>query len=662
MTTTDRTPGWYRFGLFEVDERRGEVRKRGLRIRLRGRPFDILLILLERPGELISREDLRARLWTADTFVDFDHGVNTAVNRLREVLGDSADNPRFIETVPRKGYRFIAPVDVLTVREPLAVAAVVPAGFETPAEPLPEPASPPTLEALHNVQSGVRAGARSESRRLDLSAKRLWLAGALAIAAIAGVAAWLRLGATAAPGGQMRLAVLPFENLSGDPDQEFFSDGFTEELIAELGALKPNRFGVIARTTSMRYKGTLKDVGQIRAELGVDYVLEGSVRRAGDRLRITAQLVETRNQTNLWAESYDREVSDVIGIQTDVAMAIAKSLGPTLNAPAAIERSAAPSSFAAYEYTLRGRFFREQATEASTRKSIDYFERAIALDPTYAPAYAGIGDGYRLLGAPGWEVDAPDGLLKKAKAAAERALALDPSFADAHAVMAMVHFTYEWDLVNAEREIKEAIRLNPSLSRAHQYYSGILTASRRLDEAIAEARRGMELDPLSATAGTTLGVRLWYAGRSEAADEFKKTLEVNPSFAVAHWGLAQCLRARGRIDDQLDELTKAVTLSGNSAYMRAHLGYGYAVSGDRQRAEAIAKELEAEGPARYVAPYHLALIAAGLGDTKQAAHWLERAYRDRSGWMMFLPVEPEFEKVRQAPEIQRLLASVGPLK
>jgi tetratricopeptide (TPR) repeat protein len=228
--------------------------------------------------------------------------------------------------------------------------------------------------------------------------------------------------------------------------------------------------------------------------------------------------------------------------------------------------------------------------------------------------------------------------------------------------MAMVHFTYEWDLVNAEREIKEAIRLNPSLSRAHQYYSGILTASRRLDEAIAEARRGMELDPLSATAGTTLGVRLWYAGRSEAADEFKKTLEVNPSFAVAHWGLAQCLRARGRIDDQLDELTKAVTLSGNSAYMRAHLGYGYAVSGDRQRAEAIAKELEAEGPARYVAPYHLALIAAGLGDTKQAAHWLERAYRDRSGWMMFLPVEPEFEKVRQAPEIQRLLASVGPLK
>jgi Flp pilus assembly protein TadD len=229
--------------------------------------------------------------------------------------------------------------------------------------------------------------------------------------------------------------------------------------------------------------------------------------------------------------------------------------------------------------------------------------------------------------------------------------------------MSMVHFTYEWDLANSEREIKEAIRLNSNLSKAHQYYSAILVVSHRFDEAIAEARRAMELDPLSATAGTTLGVRLWYAGRIEAAaQEFGKTLEINPSFAVAHWGLAQCLRTRGRLDDELDELTKAVTFSDNSAYMRAHLAYGYAISGDRHRAEAIAKELQEESRARYVAPYHLALIAAGLGDTDGVARWLARAKADRSGWMMFLPVEPEFEKVRQAPEIQRLLASVGPLQ
>jgi TolB-like protein/DNA-binding winged helix-turn-helix (wHTH) protein/Tfp pilus assembly protein PilF len=655
MTTTDRSPGWYRFGLFEVDERRGEVRKQGLRIRLRGRPFDILLILLERPGELVSREDLRARLWSADTFVDFDHGVNTSINRLREVLGDSAENPRFIETVPRKGYRFIAPVDVLPIREPLP-AVPEPGG---PNVSLPEAVSLPTP----NVES-ERPG--SDSFGTTVVVRRGWRVLALLFVVLTGLAvtAWFALSRSkSTPLTQMRLAVLPFENLSGDPDQEFLSDGFTEELIAELGALQPDRLGVIARTTSMRYKGTTKDVGQIGADLGVDYVLEGSVRRAADRLRITAQLIETKTQTHLWAESYDRQASDVIGIQTDVAMAIAKSLGSTLSGRGAIASRAAPSSFAAYEYTLRGRFFRDQATEASTRKAIEYFERAIAVDPTYAPAYAGLGDGYRLLGAPGWEVEEPAGLLRKAKAAAERALALDPTSADAHAVMAMVHFTYEWDLAASESEVKEAIRLNASSSRAHQYYSAVLTTLHRFDEAIEEAHRAMELDPRSATAGTTLGVRLWYAGRlAEAEQEFQKTLEVNPSFAVAHWGLAQCFLAKGRTEDGLDELTKAVTFSDNSAYMRAHLAYAYARTGDRKRAEAIAKELQDEGPSRYVAPYHLALIATGLNDTPRAAHWLERAFRDRSGWMTFLAVEPEFDKVRQAPEVQRLLSEVRPRK
>ena len=349
MTTSDRTPGWYRFGLFEVDERRGEIRKRGTRIRLRGRPFDILLILLERPGDLISRDELRSRLWTADTFVDFDHGVNTAVNRLREVLGDAADNPRFIETVPRKGYRFIAPVDVLPVREPLpGPATTVPPApaestFAPPGQDQPT-VSPLPVPAVPIAASGVPT--RSLSRP--------WIGASIAIAivAITAIAVWLRPApATPATGPvKMRLAVLPFENLSGDPEQDFFSDGFTEELITELGALQPDRLGVIARTTSMRYKGLNKDVGQIRAELGVDYVLEGSVRRAGDRLRITAQLADAKTQTHLWAENYDRKVSDVIGIQTDVAMAIAKSLAPTLSTRGALDGRPAPS-FAAYEYT-----------------------------------------------------------------------------------------------------------------------------------------------------------------------------------------------------------------------------------------------------------------------------------------------------------------------
>jgi TolB-like protein/DNA-binding winged helix-turn-helix (wHTH) protein/tetratricopeptide (TPR) repeat protein len=650
MNTTDRVPGWYRFGLFEVDERRGEVRKQGLRIRLRGRPLDILLILLERPGELVGRDELRARLWPADTFVDFDHGLNTAVNRLREILGDAADSPRFIETVPRKGYRFIASVDVLPVRDPVPVA-------------LPEAAPAPGGGVAPDAVAGPtvldsRPGPRPATRRL------LVAAGAVVAVILLAFLAVRAFRASPPATGPMRLAVLPFENLSHDPDQDFFSDGFTEEMIAELGALKPGRLGVIARTTSMQYKNTRKNVGEIGSELGVDYLVEGSVRRAGERIRITAQLVEARTQTQLWSESYDRMAADVIGIQTEVATAIAKSLALALNSRDAISAGGTPApSFPAYELTLRGRFFREQATEASTRKAIDLFQRAIATDPTYAAAYAGLGDAYRLLGAPGWEVDKPGPLLKQARDAGERALQLDPASSDAHAVMSMVRFTYDWDLPAAEREVKDAIRLNPSSSKAHQYYSGILTAWNRMPEAIAEAHRAMELDPLSATAGTTLGVRLLYAGKTaEAEDMFRQTLDVNPSFAVAHWGLAQCYRAKGRIDDELDELTKAVTLSDNSAYMRAHLAYGYAVSGDRARAGAIARELEAEGSSRYVAPYHLALIAAGLGESETAARWLQRAFQDRSGWLMFLPVQPEFERVRQAPEIQRLLRAATPQK
>ena len=643
MTAARKDPRTYRFGLFEVDERQGDVLKGGSRMRLRGRPYEILLILLERPGELIPREELRSRLWSSDTFVDFDHGLNASVNRLRDVLGDSADSPRFIETIPRKGYRFIAPVTAMPSLAASPAAAVAAPAIVAPApSPLPADALPGSAPRLRRM-------------RVPLA-----IATAVVVVMLGLVIGVWRIYATRVAGAAtMRLAVLPFRNVSGDPEQEFFSDGFTDEMIAELGALEPSRLGVIARTTSMHYKGSAKNARDIGSELGVDYVLEGSVRREGDRVRINADLVETKDQTSLWSETYDRKAAAVIDIQKDVAMAIARSLVPTLSTRGALSERPATSSFATYELTLRGRFFREQATEESTRKAIEYFDRAIAIDPNYAAAYAGEGDAYRLLGAPGWEVEAPEVLLKKARASAERALALDPQSSDAHAAMAMVHFSYDWDLAAAEREIKEAIRLNPSSSKAHQYYSGILTTAARMDEATREARRGAELDPLSATAGTTLGVRLYYSNRiDEAEAEFRKTLEVTPSFGVAHWGLAQCYRVKGRMEDQLDELTRAVTLSGNSAYMRAQLGYGYAAAGDRAHAMAIARELEAEGPARYVAPYHLALIAAGLGDTTLAIKWLERAYRDRSGWIVFLPVQPEFQKMKEAPEVRRLLASV----
>jgi TolB-like protein/DNA-binding winged helix-turn-helix (wHTH) protein len=395
----------YRFGVFEADEHAGELRKQGRALKVRGRPFDILVALLKRPGAVVTREELRNHLWPADTFVDFDHGLNSAMNRLREALGDSAENPRFIETLPKKGYRFIAPVEM--------VVEAVAVGTMTAAAPAVVAAAPPP--AVPQTPLTPVAPSLSRASRIVL----LLAGGALAVAVVV-AALYLRPSSTPVP-GRMTLAVLPFENLSNDADQEFFSDGFTEEMIAELGKLDPEHLGVIARTTTMLYKGARKSVGQIRQELGVDYVLEGSIRRSGSRVRITAQLVRAREMTHLWSESYDRDVADSLSIQSEVAMKIAKSLELALRGP---QTAAAPKSFPAYELTLRGRFYREQATEEGARKAIEYFQRAIAADPPYAPAFAGIADAYLLLGAPGWEVEQPGTLFQKARGAGDAAAVL----------------------------------------------------------------------------------------------------------------------------------------------------------------------------------------------------------------------------------------------
>jgi TolB-like protein/DNA-binding winged helix-turn-helix (wHTH) protein len=628
MPLPPETERRYAFGVFEADGRTGELRKQGRNIKLRGRPFDILLLLLARGGDVVSREELRQQLWPADTFVDFDHGLNSAMNRLREALGDSAESPRFIETLPKRGYRFIAPI------QPVVPAPVVERAVET---------NPP-----QRSPEGSRYGGA------------LWAGVAiLAIAAVAAVVYWRgHQNAPAASPGKMTLAVLPFDELSGGGDQDFFADGFTDEMIAELGKLDPERLGVIARTTSRTYRNTKKTIGQIREDLGVDYVLEGSIRRSGNRMRITAELIKTSDMTHLWAETYDRDVADALTIQSEVAMKIAHSLTLALHQPATSTSLATSSS--AYDLYLRGRFFRQQATEESTRKAIEFYERAIEADPQYARAYAGMADAYMLLGAPGWEVDRPDVLFGKAQASAERALQMDGQLAEAHAVLALVRL-YRWDRPGSEREIREAIRLNPSFAQAHQYYSTTLTTMGRFDEAIAEAKRALELDPLSAPANTTLAIRYYYAGRiDEAAAQFRKTFDVSPEFGIAHWGLAQCARLKGDTATELNELQRAVDLSGNSAYMRAHLAYGLATAGDRGKAAAIQRELEGESGAHYQSPYHLALIANGLGDRAAALSALERALADRSGWAVFLPVEPEFAGMRQSAEFQNLLARVTP--
>jgi TolB-like protein/DNA-binding winged helix-turn-helix (wHTH) protein/tetratricopeptide (TPR) repeat protein len=651
----------YRFGQFEVDRRTGELRKQGIRLRLRGRPVDILLALVARPGELVTRDELRARLWPADTYVDFDHGLHSAMNRLRDSLGDSADNPRFIETLPRKGYRFIAPVTAVgadPVKAPLQRGTVpVAVTPPTPTPQSPRSSEPADVAAAAPIPPPPTHAPADARRRPGLIGIVLTVAALLVVSLLVSTLT----GGGERPADPMTIVVVPFDNLSGDPTQEYFSDGFTEEMIAELGMIGPDRLAVIGRTTSMLYKGARKSIGDIGREVGAEYLLSGSVRRGDSRLRITAQLVDTRTMANLWAESYDRDVGDVLAVQQEVAREIAASLAVALAPRTGGDLEPHTPSLAAYELYMKGRAFREQATEEGARLAIDHYERAIALEPNYAAAHAAVADAYRLLGAPGWEVDRPAMLLARAQAAAERALALDSHSPQARAVLAMIKFNFEWDLAGAEREIREALRLNPSFAQAHQYHSGILMCLGRMDDAIAAARRAVELDPLAPTATTSLGVRHYYAGHVEdARKQFLQTLASTPGFAVAHWGLAQLNRVERRFDEQIEQLRIAVQLSGNSAYMRAHLAYGYAVAGDRARAESLMHELEAEGSRGYVAPYHLALIAVGLGDYATTMRWLERAYDDRSGWLVFLPVEPEFDGMRSRPEFQQLLSRITP--
>jgi TolB-like protein/DNA-binding winged helix-turn-helix (wHTH) protein/tetratricopeptide (TPR) repeat protein len=627
----------YRFGVFEVDLASASLRREGLQVRLRGKPFDILLCLLERPGELVGRDDLRQRLWAADTFVDFDHGLNAAVNRLRDALGDSADNPRFVHTVPRRGYRFIAPVErVLPAPscEPAPAVAAVPA----PADDAP------------------RASRRA---RWTLVA-----AGVAAVAAIAaGIAAWTQPEEAVASTGRRMIAVLPFENLSGDPDQRYFSQGITEELIAQLGALNPDALGVIARTTVARYGDGDVSVRDIGRTLGVQYVLEGSVRRSGPRVRITAQLIDAGRQTQLWTETYDDEVSDVLLTQRDVAMRVAEALAMSVLGTRSVPRMRSPSAYEAY---LRGRYLRQQGTSESLARAREYFERAIAEDPDYAAAYAGLADVHHVLGGPGWESGPPREILPRALQSAERAIQLDPQLADGYAVRGLTRLWLEWDAHGAEDDLRRAIALNASLAQAHQYLSTALLVQRRTEEAIAAAQRAVQLDPLSPTAGTTLGYRLYYARRyDEALKQFGRVIELAPAFASAWLGRAQAHRELGKGAESFEALTRAAGMTRGRSYIQAHLAYGEARRGRHDEARRILAGLQALSATEYVAPFNFALVAAGLGDRDGVRAHLERAAADRSGWMVFVPFEPEFEPFRSGladlvPGLRQRAPGTGP--
>ncbi len=630
----------FRFGVFQADARSGELFKHGLRIRLQDQPFQVLLALIESPGEVVTREDLRKRLWPDNTYVDFDHSLNIAINKLRDALGDAAGNPRFIETLSRRGYRFLAPVQATAEDPPAATRSSGTA---------PPPPSPGRTAAGGWTRAVILATAL-----LAALAGARWLAPRI-----------LGSGPPRQPHRQM-LAVLPFENLTQDAGQEYFINGLTEEIIAQLGRMRAARLGVIARTSVQQYRGAQKPVAQIGRELNVDYVLEGSVRlmraRPGqhpaDRVRIAVQLVKAADQVQLWSEQFEREVADVFAIQTDVARRVADSLAlELLPAEEAALGRAATADMAAYEAYLRGRFYWNRRTEEDFLKGVVYFEDAIRRDPKYAQAYAGLADCYNLLGGYGFQPAVR--AFPQAQAAAARALELNPALAEAHASMAFTQFYFEWNSAGAEQSFRRAIELNPNYAPARQWHGEFLHATGRLEEAAAELRRALELDPFSPAINDDLGWVLLSQGKVRpAAEQFRATLQLDPRWPSAHLSLSFALAREGHFAEALAQVERARELVGDSMAVVEGRGYAHALAGRKAEAERAARTLETRRRTAHISAYNLALIYTALGRKEQALRVLETGLQQREIWLVWLKTHPEWDGLRDEPRFAEILKRI----
>lgn len=638
MGTSTASTRIIRFGVFEVDLNAAELRKGGLRVKLPEQPFQILTVLLEKPGELVTREELRNRLWQSDTFVDFDHGVNNAVMRLREVLGDSSDSPRFIETVPRRGYRFIAHVD----ESPWSASSSTPQQSESQKLAIPTTEDPAIAPALSpsSIQQGVK-------RR-----RTLIVVGVVAIVLFAVAVTWRYLTTQTGTSNVRQstsVVVLPLENLSGDQEQDYFADGMTDDLIANLAKIRSLR--VISRSTAMAYKHTHKPLSEIARELHVDAVVEGTVLRAGDRVRITAELVQVSTDRHLWAETYESQMGDVLALQNRVSSAIVSeirvNLSPQDRARLARNPAVAPE---AYENYLKGRFYWNRRTDENLHRAIGYFENATKQDTQYALAYAGLSDCYAVIGAAIFGTMPAGEAAPKARQAAQRALEIDPTLAEAETSLATVKFNYDWDWAGAEEGYQHAIQLNPNYATAYQRYSLLLTATGRFQESFGQINKARELDPLSFSINFSLGWRLYLARQYDRAIvQLRNTLEMDPSYELPHLILGQAYEEKGAFDLAIPELRKAVELSHGTPLMLSALAHAHARAGQRTEAQQMLTQLEAASKQQYVSPYYMAIVYVGLGEKEKSLSLLENAFADRSNGLIFMAVEPELDAIRSDP-------------
>ena len=638
MSISPAPAGIVAFGDFEADLRTRELRRQGVRVRLPDQSFQVLMMLLERRGQLVPREEIHKKLWPGDTFVDFDHGLNNAVNRLRDALGDSADTPRFVETLPRRGYRFVGPVKASESGERTATIAVLPGPKQSEA---PEP---------------------GRVRRRPI----FWVsiaAGAVLLAVLAGLAfgltplkAWFG----AIQSAPIRsIAVLPLENLTGDPGQEYFVDGMTEALIGRLSRIHDLR--VISRTSVMRFKDTRQSLPEIARTLHVDAIVEGSVRREGSRVGVTVQLIRGETDEHIWAEEYQREYQSILALQEEVALTVAQQIKITLTPQDRVGRAAAravdPQVLESY---MKGRYYLNQRTGDAMNRSIGYFQQAIDKDPGYALAYCGLADAYALLGFHGG-IPSKDA-LSRAKAAALKAIELDNTLAEPHASLAFIAETHEWDWATAEREYKRALELNPGDARAHHWYAGYLMYVGRFDEGIAEAKRARDLDPLSLPINNALAGRLLVAGRyDEALAQLRETLEMEPHFAPAHQTLGWAYRNKGKQQEAIQEFQQAVQISGpDDTDLMLDLGCAYAAAGNQEEARRILARLRNLHERGLAPSGSIGILYGALGELDEAFTWLEKAYEERDPELTYLKVPGRrFEPLRRDARFKELVHRVG---
>ncbi|HXE75512.1 MAG TPA: winged helix-turn-helix domain-containing protein [Candidatus Xenobia bacterium] len=648
-----------RFGVFELDRRSGELRRSGVLVRLQPQPFKALAFLASRPRLPVTREELQKEIWGDDVNVDFEQGLNHCIKQVRDALGDDAEAPRYVETLPKIGYRFIAPVERLGLEvEPAPPARPAQTAAPPLAAPLPKSSQ---AEASSSDNAILSVKVRLPSRRPtppEARARRLWLRASVAIAVVLalGVAAylvwrWPQLRPwISSPAGKVMLVVVPFDNLSAEPEQEYFCQGVTEEITTQLGRARPDRLGVFARATALQVKG--KSITETGRLLKVQYVLEGSCRKAGSSVVITAQLIQVEDETHLWAESYEEKLEDVLAIQREVTRRVVESvIGVLLPA----ERPKVnPDAQDAY---WKGRYYwNHRTTSADLLKSIEFYERAIEADPNYALAHAAMAEAYTLLAAAPYNAALPRDAGPRAQAAARRALEIDPNLAEAHAALAQVEFAYEWDWKTAEKEFQRALELNSNYASAHQWYAELLWATQRPDPAYAQIQRAQELDPLSLVIQVSVGRHYYYQHDFERAiREFRDSIEMAPNFFLGHLYLGLAYSQVNRPEEAIVEFERALETSGHSPLALAALAYARARAGHKAEAGELLNRLRAQARTRHVPAVYFAGVYTGLGDKDQAFGWLEKAYEERSDYLVYLQIEPTFDPLHDDPRFRDLV-------